>query len=116
MGARRARLLMTGENMGARGEKMSAAATALRASTATTTAAARGTPPRLPPAASISGSGSGSAPPRVVGCVRWSSLFRVWAGGCVLSGREGRQGRGRLAGDAMRGGGAFMPLACPALD
>jgi len=91
-----ARLLMTGEKMGARGEKKSAAATALRATSATATsagAAAQGTPPRLPPAASILG--SGSAPPRVVGCVRWSSLFRVWASGCVsVGGREGRDGGG----------------------
>lgn len=56
---RRRRLLMTGEKMGARGEKKSAAATALRArsATATTTAgagaAAQGTLARLPPAASI---------------------------------------------------------------
>jgi hypothetical protein len=133
---RRRRLLMTGEKMGARGEKKSAAATALRArsATATTTAgagagaAAQGTLARRSIledqghftarwiSRAFPGLGGLDSAPRLGAGRLCSFRSSSLSFGCVLSGREGK-GRGRLAGAARPCVGEllFLALAPPGL-
>lgn len=125
---RRRRLLMTGEKMGARGEKKSAAATALRArsATATTTAgagaAAQGTLARRSIledqghftarwiSRAFPGLGGLDSAPRLGAGRLCSFRSSSLSFGCVLSGREGK-GRGRLAGAARPCVGELLCLA-----